>query len=97
VFGIVGISQKLWEPALLAMAVGQVMMMLAGLALSLAGLAPTGVWGVFGISWYSMKLVGAGLPAMAVGQSTLMLADLALSRAGSLLQFLVSFRTRSWP
>jgi hypothetical protein len=29
---MVGISQKLWEPALLAMAVGQVMMMLDGLA-----------------------------------------------------------------
>jgi uncharacterized protein (DUF2062 family) len=27
-----GIPQKLWEPALLAMAVGQVMKMLAGLA-----------------------------------------------------------------
>ena len=32
VVGIEGGPQKLWEPALLAMAVGQVMMMLAGLA-----------------------------------------------------------------
>jgi hypothetical protein len=43
---MVGISQKLWEPALLAMAVGQVMEMLVVLAKSLASQLPQGflVW-----------------------------------------------------
>jgi pimeloyl-ACP methyl ester carboxylesterase len=77
VVGIGGIPQKLWEPALLAIAVGQSMEMLAVLAQSLAGLAPTGICGVVGIDGIPRNLWEPALLAMAVGQLMGRLAVLA--------------------
>jgi uncharacterized protein (DUF2062 family) len=71
-----------WEPALLAMAVGQLMKMSAVLAESLAGLAPTGVYGMTEIDGILQKLWEPALLVMAVGQLMKMLAVLAKSLAG---------------
>jgi hypothetical protein len=60
-----GIPQNAGLPA---MAVGQVVKMLLVLALSLAGLAPTGIFGVAGGGGISQKLWEPALVAMAVGQ-----------------------------
>jgi hypothetical protein len=59
------------------MAVGQSMEMLAVLAQSLAGLAPTGIFGVPEIVATSQNLWEPALLAMAVGQSMERLAVLA--------------------
>jgi hypothetical protein len=71
-----GIPQRLWEPTLLAMAVGQLMKMLAVLAKSLAGLAPTGICGVTVIDGIPQNLWEQALLVMAVGQLMKMLAVL---------------------
>ncbi len=76
-FEIVGIPQHLWEPALLAIAVGQAMRMLNVLAKSLAGLAHTGICGVFEIVGIPQHLWEPALLAIAVGQAMRMLNVLA--------------------
>ena len=56
----------MWEPALLAMAAGQLIKMLAVLAKSLAGLAPTGICGVTEIDGIPQNLWEPALLVMAV-------------------------------
>ena len=77
----------MWEPALLAMAVGRAIKISADLTPSLAGLAPTGdLWLAHEVGGLTQNIVGAGLPAMAVGQAISMLNVPASSLASQLPQ-----------